>query len=133
MRVSADMPVTARDTKRFPRDHRLLCSADYTGVFEDNAFRKSSRQLLLLARHNELAHPRLGLVVAKRHVNKAVDRNRMKRLIRESFRINQHRLVGVDIVVLVRPGLAQQSNQVVFDSLMAIWDWLEKELCKCAR
>lgn len=47
---------------------------------------------------------RLGLVVAKKVLRRAVDRNRAKRAIRESFRLNQ-RLPAVDIVVrVVEPG-----------------------------
>jgi ribonuclease P protein component len=56
-----------------------------------------------LARPNGLGHPRLGLTVPRR-VGKAVRRNRLKRLLREAFRLNQHELPqGMDYVVLVRP------------------------------
>jgi ribonuclease P protein component len=47
--------------------------------------------------------PRLGLLVTKKHAAKATDRNRIKRCIREAFRLEQESLEGMD--VLVRPPL----------------------------
>lgn len=52
-------------------------------------------------RPNGLDYPRLGLVIPKNHLARAVDRNRAKRLLREWFRRNQARLRGCDVVVRV--------------------------------
>ncbi len=49
---------------------------------------------------------RLGLAIAKKHVRRSVDRNRVKRIAREAFRISKHKLPPVDIVVLSRAGVA---------------------------
>lgn len=54
---------------------------------------------------------RLGIVVAKRNVRLAVNRNRLKRLIREAFRQQQHCLPGLDVVVVVRKDFAAQANE----------------------
>jgi len=48
---------------------------------------------------NSLAYPRLALVVPKRFASRAVTRNRIRRLIREAFRLEQPRLGGSDCVV----------------------------------
>jgi ribonuclease P protein component len=45
---------------------------------------------------------RLGIIIAKQHVKKAVDRNAIRRVIRESFRHHKDRLKGLDIIVLLR-------------------------------
>ena len=45
---------------------------------------------------------RLGLAISKKHLKKAVDRNRVKRLARASFQENQQQLQSLDIVVLLR-------------------------------
>ena len=51
-----------------------------------------------------MKRPRLGIVVAKRRANRSVDRNIIKRTIRESFRLNKHTLPAKDfIVILKRP------------------------------
>ena len=62
----------------FSREARLLDAADYRGVFNAVESKASHRHLLLLARPNGLAHNRLGLVVAKKHVRLAAQRNRIK-------------------------------------------------------
>jgi ribonuclease P protein component len=46
--------------------------------------------------------PRLGLAIATRTFGTAVARNRIKRLTRESFRMNQHALPAVDVMVSAR-------------------------------
>ncbi len=49
---------------------------------------------------------RLGLAISKKHARRSVDRNRIKRIAREAFRISKHRLPPVDIIVLSRAGVA---------------------------
>jgi ribonuclease P protein component len=56
---------------------------------------------------NEFAHPRLGLSIATRIFGTAVARNRIKRLTRESFRLNQHELPSVDVTVSAREAAAK--------------------------
>lgn len=51
---------------------------------------------------NILKRPRLGLVVGKKTAKLAVDRNYMKRVLRELFRLNQHNLPSLDLVVQVQ-------------------------------
>ena len=68
----------------FPRSKRMLSSEEYDQVFKKPA-RAGSRGLLILARMNDCSTPRLGLVVPKKVLKRAVWRNRVKRLVRESF------------------------------------------------
>ena len=70
----------------FPKQARLLSARDYREVFAGAEARASHRHLLLLARRNGRGHHRLGLVIAKKHVRRAVERNRIKRVAREFFR-----------------------------------------------
>ncbi len=72
-------------------------------------------------RPNELTGPRLGLVVSKRVSVKAVERNRIKRLIRESFRLTQGELGPLDVVVIARTGAAGESNPLIFKALESLW------------
>lgn len=85
----------------FSREKRLLKPEDYKRVFAEPKSSISS-YFRVLARTNEQSIPRLGVVVAKKVIRKAVTRNRVKRIIRESFRTHQDVLVGLDIVVLLR-------------------------------
>jgi ribonuclease P protein component len=85
----------------FPRSHRLTGRGAFTAVFAGKA-RKNLGPISVLAVPNDLPHPRLGVSAPKR-VGGAVQRNRLKRRVREAFRLSQHDLPAMDIVVLVHP------------------------------
>ena len=104
----------------FPRDRRLLKPDDYRRVFSDGQ-RSIDVCFLVLARPNRLSRARLGLAVSKKNSRRAVDRNRIKRVIRESFRIHQHQLEGLDLVVVTRHGIARADNNDCFVSLHEHW------------
>jgi len=95
----------------------------------DQAIRSSDNCFTLLARKNQLEHPRLGLAIAKKLVKRAVARNRIKRIVRESYRTSQQRLLGLDIVVLGRSGIEDKSNKELHDSLEQHWSRLTQK-CK---
>ena len=101
--------MTINATGGFPRRNRLLTAADYREVFKQPK-RVSSPELLLLFTQNQQANPRLGLAIAKKQIKNAVDRNRVKRIIRESFRCKFQDLPAVDIVVLARKSLLNMDN-----------------------
>ena len=69
----------------FPRDSRLLKPAQYRSVFQ-RPIKTTDDCFTVLGRPSNLATPRLGLAVSKKYARLAVDRNRIKRVIRESFR-----------------------------------------------
>jgi ribonuclease P protein component len=75
----------------------------------------------VIARANELGAPRLGLAVAVRAAGGAVARNRLRRLIRESFRVHQHALPALDLVVGCRPRARAVAPAVLRASLAALW------------
>lgn len=93
----------------FGKASRLLNAGDYKAVFDDAQLKASNRNVLFLAKTNGMSYSRLGLVIAKKNVRLAVQRNRIKRLLRESFRA-QHGTQGIDIVVLARRGLDNIEN-----------------------
>lgn len=75
----------------------------------------------ILYRDNDAGRARLGLVIAKKNCRLAVDRNRLKRIIRESFRAHQEALGGLDIVVMNKKGAEGLNKRQLFDSLAAHW------------
>jgi len=104
--TSPDVPTesAAGDTirKRFGHGMRLHGQRVFQRVFQAKA-KKHAGSLTVFAAPNEVGHPRLGLSVPRR-VGTAVRRNRIKRRIREAFRLQQHELPpGLDLVVAVRP------------------------------
>ncbi|GAB1056945.1 MULTISPECIES: ribonuclease P protein component [Shewanella] len=109
----------------FTRELRLLTPAQFKTVFI-NPIKASSAEITLLAVPNEMQHPRLGLTVAKRHVKRANQRNRIKRVIRDSFRLNQHDLPPLDIVVLVRGGVLDMDNEQLRKLVEKLWRKLSR-------
>lgn len=105
----------------FKRSQRLLKSADFSAVFNDAPFRASNNHFLVLSRYNYSNYPRLGLVIAKKHIRLANQRNRLKRQIRESFRHNQHHLPSIDAIVLARKGADSLSNSEIQHTLNGLW------------
>jgi len=108
----------------FSRQVRLPDSAQFKAVFDDAPFRASSRELLALARPNDLAYARLGIVVGKKNCRLATQRSRVKRQVRESFRCNRHALDGLDIIVLARRGIAELDNGAIAQQLGRLWNRL---------
>ena len=98
----------------FSRELRLLAPVQFKAVFE-NPHRASTPQMTLLARENDANLPRLGLTVAKKHLKRAHDRNRIKRIVRESFRLKQHELPHFDFVFVAK------DNQTLFETLEKLW------------
>ena len=80
---------------------RLQNASQYSRVF-DQATKSSSEFFTILSRENTIGQPRLGVVVAKRHAKRAVDRNIIKRIIRESFRLTKKSLPSCDYVVILK-------------------------------
>jgi len=74
----------------------------------------------MLASPGEGGHSRVGIIVAKKNIRRAVRRNRIKRLVREQFRLNRFD-PPVDLVVLVRSAADQLDNPGVWRELDKMW------------
>lgn len=105
---------------RFTRSSRLLGGADFDRVFRSGR-RSADDVFTVLYRANGLGYPRLGLALARKRIRRAVDRNRLKRIIRESFRSAMPRLGAVDVVVMARDAAARADNSTAFESLERHW------------
>ncbi|MGC3874114.1 ribonuclease P protein component [Halomonas sp. GXIMD04776] len=114
-------------SQTFPRALRLLSAHDYRHVFDLAEYKVHGKGLLALARSNSLGHIRVGFVFSKKNIRRAVDRNRLKRLARESVRLQQHRLPAMDVVLLARRGVTDVDNATMQRQLHGMWRRLEKE------
>ncbi len=110
----------------FGRDARLLKPAEFKRVFDNTGWRGSTPHLLVLASSNQQQNARLGFVLAKKQIRHAVDRNRVKRLIRESFRHHQHELESRDYVILARSGVTKLDNRELREMIDALWFRLKR-------
>jgi len=67
-------------------------------------------------------HARLGQSIAIRLAGTAVNRNRLRRLVRESFRLRQHELPAADIIVGVRAAARTTDNPALMAALDRLWN-----------
>ena len=110
----------------FPRHARLLKPDEFSRVFKQ-PIRSSDRLLTILAVKNDSSHARLGLAISKKNAKRAVDRNRIKRLVRESFRLHMHEMPDIDLVVMAKPVTKNADNQQILQSLQQHWNRLKKQ------
>jgi ribonuclease P protein component len=84
----------------------------------------------VIAKPNEVGRPRLGMAVGIRAAGCAVNRNRVKRVVRERFRLTQQELPPVDVVVNARPGAGKASRAELAASITTL---LARMSERCAR
>ena len=117
------------ERRRLQRRHRLNNAADFRRIFKTSR-RYRDTHFYILVDKNGRPYPRLGLIIAKKTVRRAVKRNRVKRVIRESFRSHAHRLTGLDIVVMAQKNIDTNGNRLMQQSLATHW---ERIIRQCAR
>jgi ribonuclease P protein component len=105
---------------RFDADLRLRSKPQFDAVYAGGR-RIDDRFFALRVRPNGLPHPRVGLAVAVKTAGNAVKRNRLRRLVRESFRQAQFTLPGVDVVVAAKFPAAEAPATSLRDSLATLW------------
>jgi ribonuclease P protein component len=116
----ASMPRPSRERLTFPAPRRLRHKAEFDAVYARGR-RLGNGFFAVTVISNDKSAPRLGLAVALRIARTAVERNRIRRIIRESFRLHQHGLPAVDIVVSARLKALGAPGGQLHASLAALW------------
>ena len=106
-----------------PRESRLRRPGEFAAL-RNSSGRAGGRCFHLRYRDNELGGARLGLAISKRVSKRAVERNRIKRLVRESFRRVRHRLPAIDLMVMAREQAAGVPGPELLGELEALWQKL---------
>ena len=121
--------------QRFPKSARLTKRPQYLAMNRES-HRLVSPHFIYLWKPNGLPHCRLGITVTKR-VAPAVGRNRVKRLVREAFRLapanGAPRPKGVDLVVIAKKGAPSLSYAQTARELAQALRRIQEELTGSAR
>jgi ribonuclease P protein component len=121
-------PLEGQQRLTLPPTRRLRLKTDFEAVYSRGQ-RLSDASFNIVMRANELGAPRIGLAVSVKSTGNSVVRNRIRRLIRESFRLRQDQLPAVDIVVSMRGKVREIPRATLRASLDALWD---KVIARCA-
>jgi len=108
-----------------PKSHRLRKANEFSSVIQFKCS-ASSEFLQIFAKPNNLAHSRLGLIVASKIEQLAAKRNRVKRLLRELFREQQRDLAGLDMVVRLRRPVIRDDSSRMIDEARALMLQLQR-------
>jgi ribonuclease P protein component len=108
----------------FDKEARLTRAADFRQVFK-LAKKFKAEGINLFAYHGKLDTSRLGISVPKKYVRRAVDRNKIKRIIRENFRLRNKELpLRLDMVFVVYTAILKQKNHEIRRQLDILWEKL---------
>ena len=127
---------------RFTQEERITDPQDFKRVMKSGK-RLPSKSFILFSKKNKNQFHRLGIVV-KKEVGLATYRNRVKRFLREFFRLHKDQIKGsFDLVILVKKGCkinrykqAEEELRRLFPLifllfLRAVWDWITIQSILC--
>jgi ribonuclease P protein component len=111
----------------FPKPRHLVKTDDISSVFSFNR-RFSSTYFQVLAKPGTYGYARMAVIVSKKTARMATARNYIKRSAREIFRLQQHDLAGLDIVVRVRKSFTSSDYPAISQELRVLMDLAAKNL-----
>ncbi len=117
----------ARALFQHPRSARLLRPGDFS-TLRQSGKRLATKYFHCEYRSNDTASARLGMAVSRRVSKLAVERNRIRRQIRETFRL-QRVLPHCDVLVIARTNAAGTESRILRAELVAIWQKLADLAC----
>lgn len=107
----------------FPASFKLKNNAQIRDVF-NHAKKYQDRNWSFFVKPNRLNHPRLAIIITNKQVSKAAIRNRLKRIIRENFRLNQDKIKDNDIIAFGYKGIEKLTNKELMQCLTKNWQRL---------
>lgn len=100
----------------FPKKLRITKPEEFRYLFRTGK-KLHTENLVLYIKSNSLGHPRIGISIGRKAAAKSVDRNRIKRLLRESFRTNKTDFNENDIIVVVKNNISQSKMSDVLSEI----------------
>jgi len=108
----------------FKKKNRLLSRPDFQAVFKHHSHKVTTQQFTVLLQSQQASHntdAKLGIIVPKQKTKHAVVRNRIRRVIRESFRHQKYLLKGWNIIVLLRSQCSTVDKKLLREKVDQLW------------
>jgi ribonuclease P protein component len=115
-----------------PAQRRLRRKSDFEAAYASGR-RFGNGFFAVTAKPNNIGGPRLGLAVSVKNAGSAVERNRIRRTIRESFRLHQHELPALDLVVSARARARDVAGAELRVNLEALWKKVTEQCATSSR
>ena len=115
------------DSNCFKRQSRLLNRAAFQAVFKEKK-KYFGNGFILYSCQNSVGYPRMGVILSKKQVRLASHRNRVRRVIKESFRLNQSKLPDLDFVVVCLKKAETLKRKELFRCITEQWQKHQPEL-----
>ncbi|WWO99560.1 MAG: ribonuclease P protein component [Candidatus Dasytiphilus stammeri] len=77
--------------------------------------------MIMLYCPNIYKYARLGFIISKHNIKYAYQRNRIKRLIRESFRLTHNELPSMDFIIIIKKKVDLMNNKIIMEKLKQLW------------
>ncbi|WP_367677542.1 ribonuclease P protein component [Buchnera aphidicola] len=104
----------------FNKRLRLLNTLQYKIVFRCG-YQVKFQEIVIFGKINNMKFPRLGISISKKCIKKAYQRNYLKRLIREFFRLYQNNFILMDFVVVVKKKTSKNDRKLFLRKLKFAW------------
>ena len=118
-------------SESYKKQHRLRSSKEFQNAFDEIYKRQPGKCFTILFSVNNLSNNRLGLIVPKKHIPLAVDRNKIKREIRDFFRCYIKNNIffenKFDVIVLAKSPAQHLNTKQLKKELNALWNRLTKK------
>ncbi len=109
----------------FKRTSRLLNRPSFQAVFQAKK-KRFGGCFVLYSQQNQLNYPRIGIILSKKQVRLACDRNRVRRIIRESFRHHRINLPNSDFVLVGLHRMQQLTSQEIVQCIEKQWQYFQQ-------
>ena len=107
---------------KFTKQQRISTRAEYQSIYKNGIKAGDGFFRIIISRNPRQTRPKLGIIVSKK-VGPAVTRNRIKRMVREIYRLNQKKITAeIKLVVIAKPECITQKYQDIEQSLFKLLD-----------
>ncbi|MCX7918489.1 MAG: ribonuclease P protein component [bacterium] len=105
---------------KFTKQQRITTRAEYQAILQQGKKVSDNNFRIAVAFNSEIKKPKLGIIVSKK-IGTAVERNRIKRRVREIFRLNQHNFVaGTKLIIIAKPECVTKKYQELERSILTL-------------